>query len=205
MVKPIAVLGLQGDFEAHVKALERVGFPAIVARRPAELEDASGLIIPGGESTTLIKLIREMGFVEAIHRFHERGRPIYGTCAGAILLARSVTNPAQFSLGLIDIEIQRNGYGRQMESFVTARGVLEAPLAGAERAPAPEPLEMVFIRAPRIRACGAGVQVLARLGQEAVLVRQGSVLAGTFHPEMGADPRVHRYVAGMAAASAVAA
>jgi 5'-phosphate synthase pdxT subunit len=199
VVTPVGVLGLQGDFDAHRRAVEEIGREARVVRWPAELDEVEGLIIPGGESTTLIKLLREMEFVEPLRRFHGAGRAIFGTCAGAILMARRVVNPEQFSLGLLDIEIERNAYGRQTESFEAADGRVEPALA-AEIGPGP--LEMVFIRAPKILVCGPAVQVLARHGADPVLVRCGQLLAGTFHPEMGRDRRVHRYFAGMAAPSA---
>ena len=196
---PIGVLGLQGDFDAHRKALEEIGREVVVVRWPAEMDGIEALIIPGGESTTLIKLMREMEFVEPLRCFHRAGRAIFGTCAGAILMARHVVNPEQFSLGLLDIEIERNAYGRQTESFEAPDGQVEPPLAGVI---GPGPLEMVFIRAPRILSCGPAVQVLARHGADPVLVRCGKLLAGTFHPEMGSDRRVHRYFATMATASA---
>ena len=202
--RPVGVLGLQGDFEAHRQAFEQAGVPARIVRFPRELDDVSGLTLPGGESTTLIKLMKEMGFVEAIRLFRESGRPIFGTCAGAILMAARVINPVQFCLGLIDIDIERNAYGRQRESFETGRGRAEGDLAGGpERHPGSLDMELVLIRAPRIVRLGPGVETLVTLrppsGEpEPVLVRQGSLLAGTFHPEMGSDRRIHRYFGEMA-------
>jgi 5'-phosphate synthase pdxT subunit len=185
----IGVLALQGDFDLHAKALARCGVEAVEVRKPAELADVDGLIMPGGESTTLLKLMEEWGFVPALEKFHAEGRPIFGTCAGLILLARDVEGPKQFSLGLIDVGVERNAYGRQRESF-EAQG--SATLDGRAA-----PVEMVFIRAPRIRRLGAGVETLARHGDEAVMARQGSVLVATFHPELTDDPTVHQYFCSM--------
>lgn len=185
----IGVLALQGDFALHAKALARCGAEAVEVRKPAELADCDGLIIPGGESTTLLKLMDEWGFVPAIEKFHAEGKPIFGTCAGLIVLAREVENPRQFSLGLIDVTVERNAYGRQRESF-EASGA--ASLDGS-----PVPLEMVFIRAPRIRRVGPGVEPLAEHRGEPVLARQGAVLVATFHPELTEDTAVHRYFCGL--------
>jgi 5'-phosphate synthase pdxT subunit len=193
----IGVLALQGDFAMHARALarcrDRDGSPVEVVevRKPEQLEGLDGLIMPGGESTTLLKLMDFWGFVPALEKFHGAGRPIFGTCAGLILLSREVTSPAQFSLGFIDLSVERNAYGRQRESF-EAHGTAE--LDGQ-----PAPIEMVFIRAPRIRRIGAGVQTLARHGDEAVMARQGSVLVATFHPELTDDPTVHEYFCRMVA------
>jgi pyridoxal 5'-phosphate synthase pdxT subunit len=181
----IGVLALQGDFQAHGAALERCGVQSVQVRKPEELATLDGLIVPGGESTTLLKLMDEWGFVPALRAFHAGGRPIFGTCAGLILLATEVENPRQFSLGFIDATVERNAYGRQRESFVE-RG--EATLDGRV-----VPLEMVFIRAPRIRRLGSHVSVLATRGGEAVMAREGRVLVATFHPELTDDPTVHRY------------
>jgi 5'-phosphate synthase pdxT subunit len=181
----IGVLALQGDFALHARALASCGAEVVEVRKPEQLADLDGLVMPGGESTTLLKLIDEWGFVPAIEKFHGTGKPIFGTCAGLILLAREVDNPRQFSLGLIDIGVERNAYGRQRESFETPG---QATLDGA-----PTSLEMVFIRAPRIRRVGPGVQTLARHVDDPVMARQGSVLVATFHPELTDDPAVHRY------------
>jgi len=181
----IGVLALQGDFAMHARALKRCGAEVVEIRKPEQLADIDGLIMPGGESTTLLKLMDLWGFVPALEKFHGSGKPIFGTCAGLILAARDVTNPAQPSLGLIDVGVERNAYGRQRESFET-QGT--ATLDGR-----PVPIEMVFIRAPRIRRVGAGVETLARHGDEAVMARQGSVLVATFHPELTGDPTVHEY------------
>src|SRR2546425_1695914 len=181
----IGVLALQGDFDLHAKALGRCGIQAGEVRKPEQLADVDGLIIPGGESTTLLKLMHEWGFVPALEKFHAQGRPIFGTCAGLILLAREVESPSQFSLGLIDVGVERNAYGRQRESF-------EAP-ATATLGGTPAQIEMVFIRAPRIRRVGPGVQTLVTHAGDPVMAQQGTVLVAAFHPELTADLTVHRY------------
>lgn len=181
----IGVLALQGDFAMHARALRKCGAEVVEVRKPEQLADIDGLVIPGGESTTLLKLMDLWGFVPALEKFHGAGKPIFGTCAGLILAAREVSNPAQLSLNLIDVGVERNAYGRQRESFET-RGT--ATLDGR-----PVPIEMVFIRAPRIRRVGAAVETLARHGEDAVMARQGSVLVATFHPELTDDPTVHEY------------
>ena len=181
----IGVLALQGDFALHAKALEKCGVEAVEVRKPIELDEVDGLIMPGGESTTLLKLMDAWNFAPALEKFHSAGKPIFGTCAGLILLAREVENPKQFSLGLIDVTVERNAYGRQRESF-------EAP--GTLRLEdKPTRLEMVFIRAPRIKRVGPGVEVLAEHGGEAVMARQDRVLVATFHPELTDSTVVHRY------------
>lgn len=180
----VGVLALQGDFALHVTALRRCGVEAAEVRKPEELEGLDGLVIPGGESTTLLKLMEAWRFVPAIEKFHAARKPIFGTCAGLILLARDVENPRQSSLGLIDVSVERNAYGRQRESFAESG---EADLEGRR------PLEMVFIRAPRIRRLGPDVTVLAWRGDEPVMAREGSVLVASFHPELTSDPAVHAY------------
>jgi 5'-phosphate synthase pdxT subunit len=185
----IGVLALQGDFALHEKALARVGVDSAEVRKPVELNAMDGLIIPGGESTTLLTLMNAWEFIPALEKFHANGNPIFGTCAGLIVLAREVLNPTQFSLGLIDVTVERNAYGRQKESF-EAEG--EATLDRQ-----PSPLRMVFIRAPRIRRLGPGVIRLASHGDDCVMARQGTVLVATFHPELTDDPTVHRYFARM--------
>jgi pyridoxal 5'-phosphate synthase pdxT subunit len=184
----VAVLALQGDFDAHRKALAEIGVGSFEAKRPADLERAEGLIIPGGESTTLWKFFEAEPWEEAIRAFARSGRPILGTCAGAIVLAKEVTNPSQRGLGLIDIAVARNAYGRQVDSFL---GDVEAPGFGGV-------LPAVFIRAPRIRRTGPGVQILATHRGEPVLVREGHVAAATFHPELTPDRRLHALVFGAA-------
>jgi pyridoxal 5'-phosphate synthase pdxT subunit len=177
----IGVLALQGAFEAHAKSLESLGVNAKLIRTPAELKDLHGLIIPGGESTTFLKFLERDGFLDALQSF-VKATPTFGTCAGAILLAAKVENPTQKSLAVLDITVERNAYGRQIDS-----AILTAPtrLEGG-------PLEMVFIRAPRITRTGPAVESLAERDGFPVLVRQGHLLAATFHPELSADTRVHQ-------------
>jgi 5'-phosphate synthase pdxT subunit len=181
----IGVLALQGDFALHARTLEKCGVEAVEVRKPVELDGVDGLILPGGESTTLLKLIDAWDFVPALEKFHSAGKPIFGTCAGLIILAREVESPKQFSLGLIDVTVERNAYGRQRESF-EASGTVRLDKD-------PIQLEMVFIRAPRIRRVGPGVEVLAEHGGEPVMARQGRVLVATFHPELTDSTAVHRY------------
>ncbi len=176
------MLALQGDFEAHRKALSEIGVESFEAKRPADLERAEGLIIPGGESTTLWKFFEAEPWEAAFHAFAKSGRPLLGTCAGAIVLAREVSNPAQRGLGLIDIAVARNAYGRQVDSFL---GEVDAPALGGS-------MPAVFIRAPRIQRTGPGVEVLATHRGEPVVVREGNVAAATFHPELTSDRRIHR-------------
>jgi len=189
----IGVLALQGDFALHRKALERIGVSSVEVRKPEQLDQVSGLVMPGGESTTLLKLMGAWGFVVALQKFHAAGKPIFGTCAGLILLASEVESPVQGSLGFIDITAERNAYGRQKESFET---VLEADLGQGK-----VPLKAVFIRAPRIRRAGPGVTRLAELRGECVMAREGVVLVAAFHPEMTDDPAVHEYFAAMVGAA----
>jgi 5'-phosphate synthase pdxT subunit len=169
--------------------LARMGAACRVVKKPAQLKEVSGLIIPGGESTTLIKLMESWGFWEPLKEFAGAGHGILGTCAGMILLASEVTNPAQKSLGLIDVTVERNSYGRQKESF-EARGTFRAN--GGE-----QELPMVFIRAPRLIRLGQGVEPLAACRGEVVMARQGQILVASFHPELTDDLRVHRYFVGM--------
>jgi 5'-phosphate synthase pdxT subunit len=182
------VLALQGDFAAHVAALRRCGVEAAEVRRVADLPGLRGLVLPGGESTALLKLMAEEPWFDALRAFHARGGVLFGTCAGAILLAREV-RPRQPSLGLLDAVVERNAYGRQVDSFEAA---IEAPDLGA-------PLFGVFIRAPRFVETGPSVRTLGRLPNEPVLVRQDRVLAATFHPEIAGDDRLHRLFTEMAA------
>jgi 5'-phosphate synthase pdxT subunit len=177
----IGVLAIQGDFAAHARALARLGVDVIEVRRGDELLNIDGLIVPGGESTTMLKFLEGENLAPSIKRMARAGHPIFGTCAGAILLAREAVNPAQPSLGLIDITVERNAFGRQVDSFI---GEVAAALEGGK-------MEAVFIRAPRIRRVGADVEVIATLDGEPVFVREGNILAATFHPELTADPRAH--------------
>jgi 5'-phosphate synthase pdxT subunit len=177
----IGVLALQGAYEAHARALRAAGAEPRLVKRPSELENLDGLIIPGGESTTFLKHLERDGFFDVLKDF-VRAKPTFGTCAGAILLAKDVQHPAQASLAAMDMSVERNAYGRQIDSSIITR---PTTLPGGD-------LEMVFIRAPRISATGPEVEVLARRDGHPVLVRQGNLLAATFHPELSDDDRVHR-------------
>jgi 5'-phosphate synthase pdxT subunit len=176
----IGILAIQGDYAAHAEALAEAGAEPCEVRKPDQLAGLDGLILPGGESTTILKFLKP-GFFEALEQFCG-SHPVFGTCAGAILLAREVLNPPQRSLGLLDAVVERNAYGRQIDSTILTA---ETELPGG-------PLEMVFIRAPRIVSTGPGVEVLALRDGSPVLVREGRVLAATFHPELSADRRIHR-------------
>ncbi len=181
----IGILALQGDFEAHQKALTRAGAHALQVRTAGELDAADALIIPGGESTTMLKLLDEEHLFDSLREFGTK-KPIFGTCAGAILLASEVTNPRQESLGLIDVAVERNAYGRQSDSRI-------GRLQPEDRSRlADDDIEAVFIRAPIIRRVGDEAQVLARYQNNPVLVEQGRHLVATFHPELTADPRIHK-------------
>lgn len=180
----VGVLALQGDYEQHQQMLERLEVPSRQIRKAGELEDIGALIVPGGESTTMLKFILEEDLLEPLRRFHDSGGAFYGTCAGAILLAQNVTHPSQASLGLMDIDVERNGYGRQIDSHESFE-----PCAAL----GDELLPMVFIRAPVISRTGDDVVTLATHRGHPVLVREGRILVSTFHPELSTDPRVHRY------------
>jgi len=182
----IGVLALQGDFDAHRCRLEELGANVVLVKKPDQFDQIDGLVIPGGESGTFLKLLGEAGF-EKLRQF-VRVKPTFGTCAGAILLASEVENPPQSGLGALNIRIRRNAYGRQIDSSIR-QGKL---LAGLANNPDESPLEMVFIRAPKIERVGEGVEVLAREGSDPVVVRQGKTMAATFHPELSADTRVHQ-------------
>jgi 5'-phosphate synthase pdxT subunit len=177
----IGVLALQGDFDAHRRRLEELGAEVVLVRKPEQLDEVEALVIPGGESTAILKLLGERGF-QKLQEF-VRAKPTFGTCAGAILLAHDVDNPPQPGLGALDVSIKRNAYGRQVHSSIRH---------GASKL-GPEPLEMVFIRAPKFENVGPKVEVLAREGNDPVLIRQGRVVAATFHPELSDDKRVHQY------------
>jgi len=179
----IGVLALQGDFDAHRRRLEELGAEVVLVKKPWQLDAIDGLVIPGGESGTFLKLLGEEGFARLKEFVH--AKPTFGTCAGAILLATEVENPKQAGLGVIDIGIRRNAYGRQIDSSIREGRFLDGSPGG-------DPLEMVFIRAPKIERVGPGVQVIATEGADPVAVRQGRVMAATFHPELSADPRVHQ-------------
>ena len=180
------MLSLQGDFAAHGAALERAGAAPVFVRTREQFDEIDGLVIPGGESTTMLKLLRYENLLDPLVEFGRR-KPIFGTCAGAILLAGEVSNPAQESLGLMDIGIERNGYGRQVDSRVAEI----SPEPEFEERTTPGKLEAVFIRAPIIRRVGEGAKVLASYHGDPVLVEQGRHLVATFHPELTTDPRVH--------------
>ena len=188
-MKTIGVLALQGDFDAHRKALERAAqepLHAIEVRTAQQLTACDALILPGGESTTMLKLLEIENLTEPLKHFGE-SKPIFGTCAGAILLAREVTSPAQPSLALMDIAVERNAYGRQLDSHVTQIQLNETLDESNDK------LEAVFIRAPIIRATGPGVKILASSNGTPVWVEQGRHMVTTFHPELTTDPRVHRH------------
>ncbi len=177
----IGVLAIQGDYAAHAAALSESGAIPIEVRKREELAGLDGLILPGGESTTILKFLERGHLFDDLKEFCST-RPVFGTCAGAILLAREVRNPAQRSLGLLDAVVERNAYGRQIDSSILFS---ESKLPG-------DKLEMVFIRAPRIVETGPEVEVLARRDGLATLVRQGKLMAATFHPELTSDRRVHK-------------
>jgi 5'-phosphate synthase pdxT subunit len=184
----VGVLSLQGDFEAHGRALERAGAEPVYVRQRGQLDALDGLIIPGGESTTMLKLMEYEDLMAPIAEFGRR-KPMFGTCAGAILMATQVSNPEQPALGLMDLSVERNAYGRQIDSRVVR---IEPEADFADRT-GPGPLEAVFIRAPIIRQHGGGAKVLARYNGDPVLLEEGKHLVATFHPELTADPRVHQY------------
>lgn len=174
----IGVLAIQGDFDAHKKRLEELGADVVLVRKPEQLDEIDGLVIPGGESGAFLKILGEAGIAKL--KEFVRVKPTFGTCAGAIMLAQEVTNPDQPGLGALDIRIRRNAYGRQIDSSIRT-GMLGQ-----------SPLEMVFIRAPRIERLGSGVEVIATQGKDPVAVRQGKAMAATFHPELSDDTRIHR-------------
>ena len=188
----IGVLALQGDFDAHRRRLEELGAKVVLVRKAEQFDQIDGLIIPGGESSTFLKLLGEAGF-EKLKQF-VRAKPTFGTCAGAILLASEIENPPQAGLGAIDMRIRRNAYGRQIDSSIREGTLVSRHRSGDPHDPAlPESsLEMVFIRAPKIVHVGDDVEVLATEGRDPVAVRQGRVMAATFHPELSDDTRVHR-------------
>lgn len=177
----IGILALQGNFASHAQALLEAGANPTEVRNPGELIDLDGLVLPGGESTTMLKFLEQESFLDDLRNFCAE-KPVFGTCAGAILLAREVRNPPQVSLGLLDAIVERNAYGRQIDSSIHTA---QTSLPGG-------PIEMVFIRAPRILETGPEVEVFARRDGAPVLVRQGRIMAATFHPELSSDRRVHR-------------
>jgi 5'-phosphate synthase pdxT subunit len=177
----IGVLAIQGDYEAHKTRLEQLGAEVTLVRKPEQLDAIDGIVIPGGESSTFLNFLAERGFLEKLRDFVST-KPTFGTCAGAILLAKHVENPPQQSLNVMDIRIRRNAYGRQIDSSIRE----------AQSKLGQKPLEMVFIRAPKIVSTGKTVEVLATASGDPVLVRQGKILAATFHPELSDDTRVHQ-------------
>jgi len=177
----VGVLAIQGDYDAHARALADVGAGPCEVRKAEQLEGLDGLILPGGESTTMLKFLEKHNFFETLREFCA-AHPVFGTCAGTILLAREVRNPVQDSLGILDAVVERNAYGRQIDSAILT---VPSALPGDE-------LEMVFIRAPRIVSVGSAVETLASRDGAPVLVRQGNVMAATFHPELSEDRRIHR-------------
>ena len=194
----IAVVAVQGDFQKHIDTLNALGAEAFSARLPADIERADGIVLPGGESTAIGRLLARYGVDDTLRDAHAAGKPIYGTCAGLILLSREVTadtgeRGGQPTLGLMNVVVARNAFGRQVDSFEAA---LDVPALG------PEPLEAVFIRAPYIVEAGPEVDVLARHDGKIVFVRQGTLLGSAFHPELTGDRRVHELFLAMAAGSA---
>ena len=193
----IAVVAVQGDFQKHIDLLNSLGAEAFNARLPGDIERADGVILPGGESTAIGRLLTRYGVDTALKAAHAAGKPIYGTCAGLILLSREVTadtgeRGGQPTLGLLDVEVARNAFGRQVDSF---EAPLDVPVLG------PEPLEAVFIRAPYVVEAGPGVDVLARHDGKIVFVRQGTILGSAFHPEITGDSRVHKLFLAMVTAA----
>jgi 5'-phosphate synthase pdxT subunit len=188
----IGVLALQGDFDAHRLRLQQLGAEVVLVKNPQQLDAIDGLVIPGGESSTFLKLLGEAGF-QKLEDF-VRTKPSFGTCAGAILLAKEVENPAQSGLGAIDIAIRRNAYGRQLDSSIR-----DGLFRGS-------PIEMVFIRAPRITRLGPQVEILATEGKDKdpVVVQQGITMVATFHPELSDDPRIHQAFLDLAGSTAAA-
>ena len=180
--RPIGILALQGDFAAHGLSVEAVGQPWVEIRYPEQIRDISGLILPGGESTTLTKLLKQYSFSEEIISAARRGMPVYGSCAGAILLSQEIIGNETATLGLMDVVTQRNAYGRQIDSFIAYE---PCPAFG------PPDLEMVFIRAPMVKRVGTGVDVLASCKDHPVFLRKGNVMLTTFHPELSDDTRIH--------------
>lgn len=180
----VGVLALQGAFREHQKMLADCGVESAQVRKPEQLEGLSALIIPGGESTTMGKLLNDFHLFEPIIKLGQSGLPILGTCAGLILLAKEIAGSEQPRLGLMDMHVERNAFGRQVDSF---EADLDIPVVG------PQPFRAVFIRAPYIISVGSGVEVLAKFGEKIVLARQGRFLAAAFHPELTEDKRIHLY------------
>lgn len=179
----IGVLALQGAVSEHIRSLERAGAEAVAVKKTEQLDELDGLVIPGGESTTIGKLMRKNGFIERVREFSDAGKPIFGTCAGLIVLAKKIEGQEEPHLGLMDMTVARNAFGRQRESFE-----IDLPITGIE-----QPVRAVFIRAPLIREIGADVEVLAVYNGEMVTAREGHLLVSSFHPELTDDYRLHEY------------
>ena len=188
----VGILAVQGDFAMHAKMLDQIGVPWKLVKHVEDFAGIDALILPGGETTTMLKFLAERKIGDAIRKFANQNKPVFGTCAGAILMAKEVLNPEQERLGLIDISIERNAYGRQVDSSVQQGECPEI---------SDQPVEMVFIRAPIIRRVGEEVKVLGQAGGLPVLVEQGNLLAATFHPELTTDETIHRYFVKKAAQS----
>lgn len=184
----VGVLAMQGAFREHIKSLNALGVEGVEIRYKDQLKEISGLIIPGGESTTISKLMIEYELFEPVSRLGREGMPIFGTCAGMVMLAKDIVNSQQPRLGLMDIKVKRNAFGRQVDSF-EAR--LDIPAIGAD------PFNAVFIRAPYLEGVGPGVEVLASFGDKAVMARQNNLLVAAFHPELTDDIRIHKYFLSM--------
>jgi 5'-phosphate synthase pdxT subunit len=189
----IGILALQGDFQAHAEALSRIDFPSRFVRKVSDLSGLSGLILPGGESSTFLKLIEAESLWEPLSKF-AKAHPVFGTCAGAILMADQVENPSQASLGLIRMTVKRNAYGRQLSSAIRHAEPSHELNVGRKAGPR---LEIILIRAPIITEVGSEVEVLATMDGQPMAVRQGNYLATTFHPELTSDTRIHRFFSRM--------
>lgn len=191
----VGVLALQGAVAEHIRSIESAGAEGVAVKQPEQLQDIDGLIIPGGESTTIGKLMRKYGFIETVQQFSSQGKPLFGTCAGLIVMAKKIEGGEESHLGLMDISVSRNAFGRQRESFET-----DLDVKGLQ-----EPLRAVFIRAPLITEVGEGVEVLSTYNDEIVTARQGHLLVSSFHPELTDDVSLHKYFAEMIQANKAAA
>jgi 5'-phosphate synthase pdxT subunit len=181
----LGILGIQGDFGAHKSMAESLGVKTLIVRTPEDFEKIDGLVIPGGETTAITKLLSRYNLIKPVKKFHREGKPIFGTCAGMVLLAKKIDNHLeQFSFGFMDISVKRNAYGRQIDSFEED---IVIPALGKK------PFHGVFIRAPKISKIGKNVESMAKHGSDHILVREGNVLAGSFHPELTEDVRIYEY------------
>ncbi|UQZ84478.1 Glutamine amidotransferase subunit PdxT [Paenibacillus konkukensis] len=179
----IGVLALQGAVAEHIRLIEKAGAEGVIVKKKEQLDEVDGMIIPGGESTTIGKLMRRFDFIEALRGFHRQGKPIFGTCAGLIVIAKEIIGEPEAHLGLMDMKVSRNAFGRQRESFETNLAVKGVA----------DDVRAVFIRAPLIDEVGEGVEVLSTYRDQIVAARQGSLLAASFHPELTDDERMHAY------------